>query len=148
MLACGTNAFSPNCTWREVSAFMRISTHQDFQKFYSFQKIPPPRSQLKKINNIVQEDTGIAKCPHSPHANVTSLISEDGSFFAGTPLGFAGTDSAIVRDSNKLKFLRTTQFDSKWLNEPQFVGSFETDTFVYFLFREGAVEYMNCGKVN
>lgn len=89
----------------------------------------------------------MAKCPYSPHANVTSLVSEDGSYFAGTPTGFSETDWAIVRFSDTMKFLRTTQYDSKWLNDPQFVGSFETDLFVYFLFREGAVEYMNCGKV-
>ena len=33
-----------------------------------------------------------------------------------------------------------------WLAQPDFVGSFETEDFVYFLFREAAVEYMNCGK--
>lgn len=89
---------------------------------------------------------GTARCPHNPHANVTSLISEDGSFFSGTPTLFAETDWVIARFS-EMKVLRTTQFDSKSLNEPQFVGSFETDAYVYFLFREGAVEYMNCGKV-
>lgn len=44
--------------------------------------------------------------------------------------------------------LRTTQYDQNWLNEPQFVGSFEDDRFVYFVFREVAVEFMNCGKVS
>lgn len=43
--------------------------------------------------------------------------------------------------------LRTPQYNSKWLNEPQFVGSFDDDKFVYFVFREPAIEYMNCGKV-
>lgn len=37
--------------------------------------------------------------------------------------------------------------DFRWLNDPQFVGSFETEDHVYFLFRESAVEYINCGKV-
>lgn len=32
------------------------------------------------------------------------------------------------------------------LDKPDFVGSFEVDDFVYFFFRETAVEYMNCGK--
>lgn len=43
--------------------------------------------------------------------------------------------------------LRTNQYNSKWLNDPQFVGSFEAGEFVYFIFRETAVEYINCGKV-
>lgn len=44
--------------------------------------------------------------------------------------------------------LRTTQYDYNWLNEPQFVGSFEDDRFVYFVYREIAVEHMNCGNVS
>jgi len=34
-----------------------------------------------------------------------------------------------------------------WLSKPDFVGSFETNDFVYFVFRETAVEYINCGKI-
>lgn len=40
------------------------------------------------------------------------------------------------------------RFPFRWLNNPQFVGSFETEDHVYFLFRESAVEYINCGKVD
>ena len=32
------------------------------------------------------------------------------------------------------------------LDKPDFVGSYEVDDYVYFFFRETAVEYMNCGK--
>lgn len=103
--------------------------------------------QPRKINRILKETHGRAKCPYNPLANVTSLITEDGLYFAGTPLDFTGTDSAIVRDGDTNKLLRTLQYDLKWLNEPQFIGSFETDAYVYFLFREVAVEFMNCGKV-
>lgn len=40
---------------------------------------------------------------------------------------------------------------AKWifssnLSEPNFVGSFDIGEYVYFFFREPAVEYMNCGK--
>lgn len=43
--------------------------------------------------------------------------------------------------------LRTKQYDSKWLNDPQFVGSFEHSNFIYFVFRERALEHINCGKI-
>jgi hypothetical protein len=33
-----------------------------------------------------------------------------------------------------------------WLSRTDFVGSFETRRFMYFLFRETATEAMNCGK--
>ena len=42
--------------------------------------------------------------------------------------------------------LRTSQFNSLWLSEPDFVASFETRRFMYFLFRETATEAINCGK--
>ncbi len=31
---------------------------------------------------------------------------------------------------------------------PDFVGAVEDEDFVYFFFREEAVEFMNCGKVS
>lgn len=43
--------------------------------------------------------------------------------------------------------LRTHQYDLKWLSEPTFITTFESSGFVYFIFRENAVEYLNCGKV-
>lgn len=52
--------------------------------------------------------------------------------------------------SNVLQSTSTSMYsmiDFRWLNDPQFVGSFETEDHVYFLFRESAVEYINCGKV-
>lgn len=59
-----------------------------------------------------------------------------------------GRDSAIVRSGSKIsQILRTAPYDSKWLNtDTNFLLSFEHGSFVYFLFRETAVEYINCGK--
>nr|XP_032522698.1 semaphorin-5B-like [Danaus plexippus plexippus] len=86
LFACGTNAFSPMCSWREVC----IRPYLIYLYNYDFwSRGASPR------------ETGM---------------------------------------------LRTTQYDLNWLNEPQFVGSFEDDYFVYFVFREVAVEYLNCGK--
>lgn len=50
------------------------------------------------------------------------------------------------KDDNKM-IIRTDQYNSKWLNSPQFVGSFEAGDFVYFVFREVAIEHINCVKV-
>lgn len=58
---------------------------------------------------------------------------------------FLRSRGASVRDMGTL---RTAQYDLKLLNEPQFVGSFEDDYFVYFVYREIAVEHMNCGNVS
>ena len=43
-------------------------------------------------------------------------------------------DPIIYRDP-----LRTPQFDSTYLNNPSFVGSFDDEDFVYFFFREGNI---------
>ncbi|RLU22473.1 hypothetical protein DMN91_004751 [Ooceraea biroi] len=119
LFTCGTYAFSPWCAWREI----------------------------ENITSVTSEMSGVAMCPYSPHANVTALLSRGptGGLFAGAPTDFSGADPAIYRTLASPN-LRTRQYDSKWLNDPQFVGSFETEDHVYFLFRESAVEYINCGK--
>lgn len=80
--------------------------------------------------------------------------------YIGGPTDFSGQDNAIYRlplpsatssttthahQTHKGR-LRTMQYNAKWLNVPEFVGSVEVDHFVYFFFREAAVEYSNCGK--
>ena len=35
-----------------------------------------------------------------------------------------------------------------FISDPDFVSSLEDEDHVYFFFRESAVEYINCGKVN
>ena len=35
-----------------------------------------------------------------------------------------------------------------FLTAPDFVSSTEDEDYVYFFFREAAVEYINCGKVS
>jgi len=76
----------------------------------------------------------------------------DANFAAGRP-GLAGRGTicrifpAITARAHRAPFSKLTLLLSRWLNDPQFVGSFETEDHVYFLFRESAVEYINCGKV-
>lgn len=108
---------------------------------------------MEDVNKVTDWVRGVAKCPYSPHSNVTSLLSiKTNQLFAGTPLDFSGADTAIVRPHDFMgdtgsSYVRTNQYNPSWLNEPQFVGSFETDDHVYFVFREAAVEFINCGKV-
>ncbi|XP_071451288.1 semaphorin 5c-like [Hetaerina americana] len=147
LFACGTNAYSPRCSWREMD----------------------------RVGHVLEWVDGTAKCPYSPHSNVTAIMTAPmvaprlgidgggageseaaatgdkgygsrGLFFIGTPMDFSGSDPAIYRTGGGQPPLRTLQYNSKWLSQPQFVGSFETERHVYFLFRESAVEYINCGK--
>ncbi|XP_052863441.1 semaphorin-5A [Anopheles cruzii] len=118
---CGTHAYSPRCTVRQMEDL-----------------------------TVQRDDDGVAKCPFNPHANMTALTSDEGQLFVGSATDFSGSDSAILRSDiaqNSSRILRTVQYNSALLNEPQFVGSFEHGGFIYFVLREAAVEYMNCGKI-
>ncbi|XP_030746274.1 semaphorin-5B-like isoform X1 [Sitophilus oryzae] len=119
IFACGTNAFSPLCSLRNID----------------------------NISNVTLVVNGIAKCPHNPAAKVTGFISDNSEYFFGGTTDFSDSDYLISKNVINGRTLRTKQYNSFWLNDPQFVGSFETSKFAYFLFRETAVEYINCGKV-
>lgn len=74
--------------------------------------------------------------------------------YSGSVAEYSKADTVIFRtDLFNLQtgekvypFKRTIKYDSKWLDKPNFVGSFELGDYVYFFFRESAVEYINCGK--
>eukprot|EP00096_Caligus_rogercresseyi_P008854 TRINITY_DN2875_c0_g2_i2.p1 TRINITY_DN2875_c0_g2~~TRINITY_DN2875_c0_g2_i2.p1 ORF type:complete len:852 (-),score=235.20 TRINITY_DN2875_c0_g2_i2:775-3330(-) len=84
--------------------------------------------------------SGLGLCAYSPEHNSTAILLGE-ELFAGTFADHAGVDPIIFRDAQ-----RTRPFDSTVLNAPDFVGSFGDGDYVYFFFREGAVEYTNCGK--
>lgn len=103
--------------------------------------------QIDDLTRVTSSVDGVAKCPYNPYANVTGLMTENGDYYFGGSTDFSASDYLISRSIGQNSTIRTTQYDSMSLNEAQFVGSFETNHFVYFLFREAAVEYINCGKV-
>lgn len=118
LFACGTHAFLPQCTWRN----------------------------LQNISEVTEWISGIARCPYSPLSNHTSLILENGDYFYGGLTDFSGSEALISKSVDESITLTTKLYSPQWLNEPEFVGSFETNQFVYFVFREAAIEYINCGK--
>lgn len=120
LYVCGTYAFSPLCSWWTMDSLESSSVEK-----------------------------GVAKAPFNPRANVTSIVTGNGQLFVGTPTDFSGSDPAIIKTDLQNSgggMLRTDQYNSKWLNDPQFVGSFEAGEFIYFVFRETASEFINCGK--
>ncbi|XP_024612285.1 semaphorin-5B isoform X1 [Neophocaena asiaeorientalis asiaeorientalis] len=114
---CGTNAFSPVCSSRQVGNLSRT---------------------VEKIN-------GVARCPYDPRHNSTAVISSQGELYAATVIDFSGRDPAIYRSLGSRPPLRTAQYNSKWLNEPNFVAAYDIGLFAYFLLRENAVEH-DCGR--
>ncbi|XP_076443798.1 semaphorin-1A-like isoform X2 [Babylonia areolata] len=116
LFMCGTNAFKPTC------------------RTYSQ---TPNGTYLNR-----KEESGVAICPFDPAQNSTAIYA-DGKLYSATVSDFNSRDSLILAQTN---LTRTVQFDSKWLNEPNFISSMEKEDKVYFFFRETAVENINCGK--
>ncbi|ELK09242.1 Semaphorin-5A [Pteropus alecto] len=117
LFTCGTNAFTPVCTNRTLS----------------------------NLTEVHDQISGMARCPYSPQHNSTALLTAGGELYAATAMDFPGRDPAIYRSLGVLPPLRTAQYNSKWLNEPNFVSSYDIGNFTYFFFRENAVEH-DCGK--
>eukprot|EP00057_Strongylocentrotus_purpuratus_P007832 XP_011662306.1 PREDICTED: semaphorin-5A isoform X1 [Strongylocentrotus purpuratus] len=62
-------------------------------------------------------------------------------------MDFMARDAVVYRTLGPSAPLRTAQLNSKWLNNPNFVASYEIGPYVYFFFRETAVEFSNCGQI-
>ncbi|XP_076067589.1 semaphorin 5c-like [Oratosquilla oratoria] len=118
ILACGTYACYPFCTWRKLS----------------------------HIDDVEEWVTGTGRTPTGPDYSVASLMTQDGNLYVGTYTDFAGLDPIILRTLGSDKQPRTPKYDAKWLSRPSFVASFESSGFVYFIFKEDAVEHLTCGK--
>uniref|UniRef100_A0A7N6B2T9 Sema domain, immunoglobulin domain (Ig), short basic domain, secreted, (semaphorin) 3B n=1 Tax=Anabas testudineus TaxID=64144 RepID=A0A7N6B2T9_ANATE len=131
LYACGTGAFHPTCAFVEVGH--RMEDH------------------VFRIDPSKVED-GKGKSPYDPRHNAASvLIGEE--LYAGVATDLMGRDFTIFRSLGKRPSIRTEQHDSRWLNEPKFVGSFwvpesenPDDDKVFFFFRETAVEAQGLGK--
>ncbi|XP_077284157.1 semaphorin 2a isoform X2 [Arctopsyche grandis] len=134
---CGTNAHSPK-DWVVYSNLTHLPRHE----------------------YVPGIGMGIAKCPYDPADNSTAVWIERGNpgnlpaLYSGTNAEFTKADTVIFRTDlhnlttgrREFAFKRTLKYDSKWLDKPNFVGSFDIGDYVLFFFRETAVEYINCGK--
>ncbi|XP_063753613.1 semaphorin-6A isoform X2 [Eleginops maclovinus] len=118
LFVCGTNAFNPSC------------------RTY----------KLDTLEALGEEISGMARCPYdAKHANVA--LFADGRLYSATVTDFLAIDSVIYRSLGDSPTLRTVKHDSKWLKEPYFVQAVDYGDFIYFFYREIAMEYNTMGKV-
>ncbi|XP_010134989.1 PREDICTED: semaphorin-6A isoform X4 [Buceros rhinoceros silvestris] len=118
LFICGTNAFNPSCRNYKVDT----------------------------LEFLGDEFSGMARCPYdAKHANV-ALFAE-GKLYSATVTDFLAIDAVIYRSLGDSPTLRTVKHDSKWLKEPYFVQAVDYGNYIYFFFREIAVEYNSMGKV-
>uniref|UniRef100_A0A8C1AK97 Sema domain-containing protein n=1 Tax=Cyprinus carpio carpio TaxID=630221 RepID=A0A8C1AK97_CYPCA len=118
LFVCGTNAFNPSC-----------GTYK-----------------MDSLDAVGDEISGMARCPYdAKHANVA--LFADGKLYSATVTDFLAIDAVIYRSLGDSPTLRTVKHDSKWLKEPYFVQAIDYGEFIYFFFREIAMEYNSMGKV-
>ncbi|XP_061408635.1 semaphorin-6A-like isoform X1 [Lethenteron reissneri] len=129
IFVCGTNAFNPMCRVYRL--------HGERQDAADVAGVA--RMEGDEIN-------GMAKCPYdSKHSNVA--LFSGGKLYSATVTDFLASDAVIYRSLGSSPALRTIKYDSKWLKEPQFVNAVEYGNYIYYFFREMAVEYSSMGKV-
>ncbi|XP_067861124.1 semaphorin-3ab [Heptranchias perlo] len=131
LYACGTGAFHPVCAYIDVG-------HQ-------------PEENVFKLETSHFEN-GRGKSPYDPRLLTTSILI-DGELYSGTAADFMGRDFAIFRTLGHHHPIRTEQHDSRWLNEPKFIGAHlipesdnPEDDKMYFFFRENALDGEYSGK--
>uniref|UniRef100_A0A7N6FHZ3 Sema domain-containing protein n=1 Tax=Anabas testudineus TaxID=64144 RepID=A0A7N6FHZ3_ANATE len=118
LFVCGTNAFNPSCRTYKTDT----------------------------LEALGEEISGMARCPYdAKHANVA--LFADGKLYSATVTDFLAIDAVIYRSLGDSPTLRTVKHDSKWLKEPYFVQAVDYGDFIYFFFREIAMEYNTMGKV-
>uniref|UniRef100_A0A674HZA1 Semaphorin 6D n=1 Tax=Terrapene triunguis TaxID=2587831 RepID=A0A674HZA1_9SAUR len=74
------------------------------------------------------------------------LQNNYGKLYSATVADFLASDAVIYRSMGDGSALRTIKYDSKWIKEPHFLHAIEYGNYVYFFFREIAVEHNNLGK--
>ncbi|XP_004639081.2 semaphorin-6D isoform X7 [Octodon degus] len=117
VFVCGTNAFNPMC------------------RYY----------RLNTLEYDGEEISGLARCPFDPRQTNVALFA-DGKLYSATVADFLSSDHVIYRSMGDGSALRTIRYDSKWIKEPHFLHGIEYGNYVYFFFREIAVEHNNLGK--
>lgn len=115
---------------------------------------------IHTLRQIGRSERGMGLCAFDPFDNSTAVLVKSKnqqndlvSIYSGAFADFSKAQPQIYRPSVYSKngtllnkYLRSALSSSKWLNEPQFVASFDAGEQVFFFLRELAVEYSNCGK--
>jgi len=74
------------------------------------------RLQASGLSHVTSVVAGVAKCPYSPRHNATYIMTSDDNFYTATVTDFTARDPAIYRMMGDAKYLRTVQYNSRWLN--------------------------------
>uniref|UniRef100_A0A674NTC1 Sema domain, immunoglobulin domain (Ig), short basic domain, secreted, (semaphorin) 3Aa n=1 Tax=Takifugu rubripes TaxID=31033 RepID=A0A674NTC1_TAKRU len=127
---CGTGAFHPICAFLEMGK----------------------RAEDNVFRLALHFENGRGKSPYDPKMLSASLLI-DGELYSGTSADFMGRDFAIFRTLGDHHPIRTEQHDSRWLNDPRFVGVHlipesdnPEDDKIFLFFKENAMDGEHTGK--
>ncbi|XP_040885893.1 semaphorin-3ab-like [Toxotes jaculatrix] len=127
---CGTGAFHPICAYLEMGK----------------------RAEDNIFRLASHFENGRGKSPYDPKMLSASLLI-DGELYSGTSADFMGRDFAIFRTLGDQHPIRTEQHDSRWLNDPRFIGVHlipesdnPEDDKIFLFFKENAMDGEHTGK--
>ncbi|XP_077449934.1 semaphorin-3aa [Stigmatopora argus] len=130
LFVCGTGAFHPICGYLEMGK----------------------RAEDNIFRLASHFENGRGKSPYDPKMLSSSLLI-DGELYSGTSADFMGRDFAIFRTLGDQHPIRTEQHDSRWLNDPRFVGVHlvpesdnPEDDKIFLFFKENAMDGEHTGK--
>uniref|UniRef100_A0A4W3JXT8 Sema domain, immunoglobulin domain (Ig), short basic domain, secreted, (semaphorin) 3Fa n=1 Tax=Callorhinchus milii TaxID=7868 RepID=A0A4W3JXT8_CALMI len=147
LYVCGTGAYHPICSYvnRGRKAEVRAVPPGEVSRVSDTCGNPSP-GLTDYIFHLEpgKVESGKGKCSYDPKLNsVSSLINRE--LYAGVYIDFMGTDAAIFRTMGPQTAMRTDQYNSRWLNDPEFIhaqlipdSSERNDDKLYFFFREKA----------
>uniref|UniRef100_A0A671RSY5 Semaphorin-3aa-like n=1 Tax=Sinocyclocheilus anshuiensis TaxID=1608454 RepID=A0A671RSY5_9TELE len=128
---CGTGAFHPICSYLEIGKRAEDNIFRLDANYF---------------------ENGRGKSPYDPKMQSSSLLI-DGKLYSGTSADFMGRDFAIFRTLGSHHPIRTEQHDSRWLNEPRFLGIHlipesdnPEDDKIFLFFKENAMDGEHTGK--
>ncbi|NXN96949.1 SEM3G protein, partial [Rhinopomastus cyanomelas] len=102
LLACGTGAFHPVCTFIYVGHRSEVGQHV-------------------AVLDLASVESGRGRCPHEPSSAFASAII-GGELYAGLTADFLGRDPGIFRSMGARSALRT-EVEQRLLNDPKFVAA-------------------------
>ncbi|XP_059175593.1 semaphorin-5A-like [Physella acuta] len=119
IFVCGTHSYAPQCTIRKTD----------------------------NLHIILRKTTDSGYCPFSPEHNSVVVMTKKLDAFSASATNPQDRYAFIVKRAHNGEVLITPKLNSFWLNTRSFVSAYEINDFVYFFFKEEAVENINCGKV-
>uniref|UniRef100_A0A671NP15 Semaphorin-3aa n=1 Tax=Sinocyclocheilus anshuiensis TaxID=1608454 RepID=A0A671NP15_9TELE len=128
---CGTGAFHPICSYLEIGKRAEDNIFRLDANYF---------------------ENGRGKSPYDPNMQ-SSFLLIDGELYSGTSADFMGRDFAIFRTLGSHHPIRTEQHDSRWLNDPRFLGIHlipesdnPEDDKIFLFFKESAMDGEHTGK--